>query len=278
MIPGAIVRAQSSANTAIARAQALAESGDTTAARTLVDSVLADTDPEMSTYFDALYWRGALAQSFDEGRKNFLRLVVEYPFSPLVGEALYRLAAGEVIAGDRRSAQRHLERLLRDHAGSPSGPRGAFELAKMLMTDGDVRAACAALDSALAYEPAGNIETRNQIAYSQRPCERLSNDPVEPPPSSVRSGRSGGSAAPPTAQPTPARRWSVQVAALDGKSDAAALAARLKVDGYDSRVFGSQAPYRVRIGRFATRVEATAIVAKLKAGNQVAIVVEAERP
>jgi cell division protein FtsN len=59
--------------------------------------------------------------------------------------------------------------------------------------------------------------------------------------------------------------------------DAERLSAKMKTRGYDVRVT-SERPYRVRIGRFATRAEAMALVTKLAALQITAIVTEAEKP
>ena len=52
--------------------------------------------------------------------------------------------------------------------------------------------------------------------------------------------------------------WSVQVAAVSTTAEAAALVKRLRDRGYDARVDGSAAPYRIRFGRFPTRAAASA--------------------
>jgi hypothetical protein len=52
----------------------------------------------------------------------------------------------------------------------------------------------------------------------------------------------------------------------------------LRARGYDVRVFGTESPFRIRIGRFATRAEATALAKELqtKMISRDAWVVEAE--
>jgi cell division protein FtsN len=66
------------------------------------------------------------------------------------------------------------------------------------------------------------------------------------------------------------------VAAYNARQDATSLAARLKQRGYDVRVVGDRAPYRVRIGRYATRADANAALARIRASRLTGIVVEAE--
>ena len=71
-------------------------------------------------------------------------------------------------------------------------------------------------------------------------------------------------------------QYSVQIAAYNVKSQAAAMAARLKKRGYEARVSGSSAPFRVRIGRYTTEAQATAVMRSLKAKQISGFVVKAE--
>ncbi len=70
--------------------------------------------------------------------------------------------------------------------------------------------------------------------------------------------------------------YSVQVAAYNVKSQAQAMTARLKKNGYAARVSGTAAPFRVRIGHYATQAQATAVMRSLKAKQINGFVVKAE--
>jgi len=70
--------------------------------------------------------------------------------------------------------------------------------------------------------------------------------------------------------------WSVQIAAYNVKSQAQTMAARLKKNGYEARVSGTVAPFRVRIGHYATQAQATAVMRSLKAKQINGFVVKAE--
>ena len=87
-------------------------------------------------------------------------------------------------------------------------------------------------------------------------------------------------AAPPTRSPAPsaAPGFSVQVAAFPTEGGAIKLRESLAARGYDVRVWGTEAPFRVRVGRFATRAEAAALAQELRSKMiaKDAYVVEAE--
>lgn len=73
-----------------------------------------------------------------------------------------------------------------------------------------------------------------------------------------------------------AGRFSVQVAAYQNKADADALVKRLAASDMSARTVGTKKPFRVQVGRYATRAEATAALAELKRnGQKGAFVVEA---
>lgn len=72
------------------------------------------------------------------------------------------------------------------------------------------------------------------------------------------------------------RVWSVQVAAYNVKSQAEAMVTTLKKRGYEARVDGTGAPFRVRIGKYATQSQASAVQRSLKAKQITGFVVQAE--
>jgi cell division septation protein DedD len=77
---------------------------------------------------------------------------------------------------------------------------------------------------------------------------------------------------------TPAPRgsgYSVQVAAYTHKAEADKLASSLNKRGYSARVDGSVAPFRVRIGRYATERDAEDALKKLKSKHMDGFVVRA---
>lgn len=248
------------ADSTLARITRLIAAGDRAAAHRLADSIVVATAPSAPSFPDALFVRALSAADAASAERDYLRLAVEYPLSPRAAEALLRLAQLEYSRGDRVSALRHFERLVRDHPGNASVGQASFWTARIAFDIGDVSRACQALQVARDQIPAADVETRNQIDYFAPRCTAAA--PADP-----------AAATPPAAATVP---LSIQVAAFSRKSDAQGLASRLKKRGFDVRVAGAAKPYRVRIGRYATRAEAEAALARIKQRGLTGRVVEAE--
>ena len=285
------------------RLQRLAAAGNTTDARVLADSLLASATEGSIEQADALYWRAVLSDDLAQARRDFLRLAEEFPRDPRTEDALLRLAQIELAHGERSVARRYLERLKLEHPGGRKVAQASYWLGRVLLEQGEMGGACAAL--AEAATQGTDIELANQIGYYARQCKArptigagvdsvLRADSLR-----VRQAELGGkvqvvdSARRKTeasadrehggarivgTRPAASSRqgeWSAQVAAYPSRAGAVALAAKLTRRGYETRVTSS-APFRVRIGRFATHAAATAYVEALHARNVTAIVVVAE--
>lgn len=79
-----------------------------------------------------------------------------------------------------------------------------------------------------------------------------------------------------SAAAVPGKVFTVQVAAFPKLRDAEALKEVLQQRGYEARVWGAKAPFRVRVGRYATHEEADAALARMKGSRLNGMVVEAE--
>ena len=79
----------------------------------------------------------------------------------------------------------------------------------------------------------------------------------------------------PERKTTPSPAWSVQVAAYNHLSDAEKAVSGLNGQGYNARVDGDVAPFRVRIGRYSTRGLAEEALRKIKAMYKDGFVVRA---
>lgn len=72
--------------------------------------------------------------------------------------------------------------------------------------------------------------------------------------------------------------FTVQVAAYTTQAAAAQLVEKLAQRGYVARVFGTAAPFRVRIGRYATEGQADSAAVSLKRKGIGGFVARAETP
>ena len=252
-------------DTAMARIERLVVAGDRSSARYLTDSLLATLPHESPRIADALYWRAATAPSAVDAERDYLRITVEHPYSRRAPDALLALAHLEFARGNRSAARRRFDRLLRDYPSGKHVARASLWSGRLAIEERDMVAGCATLDAGLPHIAAEDVELRNQFEYFVSQCERL---PAAPADTLV--------ATPADSAPAKDAAFSVQVAAYTAQRDATSLAAHLKQRGFDARVVGDKAPYRVRVGRYATREEASAALTKMKAARVSGLVVEAE--
>ena len=329
------------------RAQAMVNDGNAAAGRALIDSMLAVAAPGSNDYAEGVYWRAVLSATAAEAEMDYRRLVVDYPLSPRVDDALVRLAQLELARANYDGALRHLNRLAAEHPQSPMRGRAGYWTARALFDKNDTQGACAALANAMAVTAEDDAELRNQISYLNQRCAGVvlgapaavpvatetSVPLVNPPatiPASIPPVDSSVVSPTPVVQPAPApaapvaadsvrtavaippkprpqppakprdtgptvietprtirppapttasdgnKAYSVQVAAYNVKSQADAMVAKLKKSGYEARVDGSAAPFRVRIGRYATQAQAGAVQRSLKAKQIEGFVVPAD--
>jgi cell division septation protein DedD len=297
-------------DTVLRRAESMVDVGRAVAGRALVDSVLAATTPGTEAYAEALYARASLAATAGDAERDYLRLTVEYTLSPRSADALLRLAQLELARGDRTQARSHLGRLNEDHPAALSSARTNLSVARAYQELGDQPHACGALAAAQHAVASNDIELRNQIDYAARPCPPAPAEsttkvvaappavttPIAAPPPvktdttvapQVASAFSppppaAGTAAPPpkpvaAAPAAPGKgAYTVQVAAYATQAPADALAAKLTARGLPARVWGTAAPFRVRVGRYPTRTAAESAAADLKSKQITGFVTDAE--
>jgi cell division septation protein DedD len=271
-----------SLDSVFARAQRLVATGNGAAGRLLVDSVVAATPPDSGHYAAALLWRAKLATSERDAERDYRRIVVEYPLFEGSGVALLALAGIESARGDRDLAALHLERFVLENPSSAERPSAGLRLSRILFEQNRPARACAALLGTQAATPETSVELRNQVNFfvpqcravdtsaAARSAERVSMRQAAPlasnavGPAGADSGR-----VPPTASvsshASAAARFTVQVGAYDSRNEADRVATRLRGQGYEARVIGEKKPFRVHIGRYATRAAAEAFSKQLTA-------------
>ncbi len=311
------------------RAQTLINDGNASAGRALVDSMVNAASPGSNDYAEAVYWRAVLAGTASDAEMDYRRIVVDYPRSPRVEDALIRLSQLEIARANYDGALRHLNTLIADYPQSSSRARAGYWMARALFDKNDIRGGCIAIVDALSRVGENDVELRNQIAYLNQRCAgvdlapqahaasvipstpvptttppdttaRIAKPPVLPDRAVADSAKNQRVNAPaPINKPVPALPskteepltlkhpaeasktetgtvYSVQIAAYNVKSQAAVMVAKLKKKGYEARVDGTVAPFRVRIGKYATQSQASAVQRSLKAKQITGFVVQAE--
>lgn len=285
------------------RARRLVGEGSGAAGRALVDSLLGATAEGTLAHGDALYWRGALAETAVDAERDYRRVIVEYPLAYYADDALLAIAELEQARGDRAGALQHLQRFVREHPASPARGIAALGAARLAFEQRDARAGCAMVNEARASLTSGDVEIRNQLATYDGRCPALPAaratvavrqqappiPAVAPPVVTPRAEAPMGVA--PSRAPTPVvarppavkaahtpmtlRRdrsaivarvgnYTIQLAAYQTKPDADRLVAKLASRGVKARVSGTAKPFRVRLGFFGTQADAAAEVASLK--------------
>ena len=113
--------------------------------------------------------------------------------------------------------------------------------------------------------PDRNAPVRN-LAPAERPA------PAAGPPPAPAAQEPARAAAPETAPEPSGQGFAVQIAALNVRSEAEAIARRLSSKGYAAYVLspanGTPSVYRVRVGKFNTRREAESVAARLQKEEQ----------
>ena len=234
------------ADSVIARAARLAAAKDSAGARRLLDSLSTRGESPL-VRGEATYQLSLIAASAADRESVLSGLVVDQPFSPRLPVALLDLGLLELARNDRDRAATHLAQYLRTSTAPDSGRIGAaLALGRLMLERGDLPRGCAALLVGRSELPSEAIELRNQFEFSIGRCQGVDTT-ARPDPKPVAD-----------TAPAPRRTgaFTVQVAAYDTKSAANRLATKLRGQGLEARVVGTAKPFRVRVGRYATRAEA----------------------
>lgn len=207
----------SASDSVFIRARRLVSEGDGATGRALVDSMLQAAPEGTPAYGDALYWRGALAETAADAERDYRRVIVEYALSPYADDALLALAELEQARGDRAAAYQHLQRFVREHPMGPARARAGLAAARLAFEQRDVARGCAMIADARASAGSTEVELLNQIDYQGSRCPAASASATATPapstaaPSVRSSGSPTGASSPsprasntePTARPTP---------------------------------------------------------------------------
>jgi septal ring-binding cell division protein DamX len=128
--------------------------------------------------------------------------------------------------------------------------------------------------AAAAPPPADDLSYFNRLEKQNAPAEQLKAAPDRNAPvrSAAPTKEPAHAAAPETAPEPSGQGFAVQIAALNVRSEAEAIARRLSSKGYAAYVLspanGTPSVYRVRVGKFNTRREAESVAARLQKEEQ----------
>jgi hypothetical protein len=234
------------ADTAFARALQLAGDNDTLSARRMLDSIASARGTSPLVRGEAGYLLSRLAPTPADRERMLGAFIIDNPFSPRLPTALYELGMLELDRSDRDRAAVHLARFLAAAPDDSARVSVSLVLGRLLLERGEVPRGCAVLLSGRSEVPEAAIELRNQFNFSASRCQGVD--------TTAKSDQA------PSHDSLPAPRrsgaFTVQVAAYDTKSPADKLATTLRGHGLEARVVGTARPFRVRVGRYATRSEA----------------------
>ena len=268
-------------DSAIARARRLVNEGAGAVGRSVVDSVLARVTPGSPDEATILYWRATLAESWEMAQQDYLRLMLEFDGSAIAGEAMLRLAQGELARGDRAAAEQYLERLARETPEAPARAEAALWHGRLLLERGEAATACPMLRDgrarlgraardARAPREATDLVTRFEVLLIS--CANLEASATD---SGAAPAAAPTPASEPTAAPTavPALAPTVVPPAANAPAPASppvatpdAASPASPVSRPPARVTASE--WTVQLGAYATREQAAAVLRRL--GSSVA--------
>jgi SPOR domain len=263
-----------------------AQEGQGDSARSAVERLLAATSPTDSLYPEILYTQAMVAGSAADMRRHLQRVVVEYPTSPWADDALLRLVQMDYATRSFEGAARNLERLRLDHPLTPLLAQAAYWGGRTYFELKDTTRACRWLADGVATAGT-DVELQRQLGFLYQRCaaaprdvatadtargaDSASRQPAATGTTPKPATRPADSAAArvadslPQRAPTPAAKYRVQVAAVATPGAADDAATRAEELGYPAVILRERGYYKVRAGAFATRKEAQAAMAKLKA-------------
>ncbi|MDB4890575.1 MAG: Sporulation protein [Gemmatimonadetes bacterium] len=289
-------------DTLFRRARRMVGEGNGAAGRAMVDSLLKRAEEGSTAYGDALFWRGALAQTAGEAENDYRRVIVEYPLSHYADDALLAIVELEQARGDRAGALAHLQRFVREHPVSSARGIAALAAARLAFDQRDAKVGCAMITEARASAASTDVELRNQIDYFGSKCLNAATDvavaPTVPAPTNPpRDTTTKKPQATPTQKATsvPTRTASVDTVMKSSKSTGSTANAvatdtvirstrttsrSSKTAAFDSAVKAAARPapvpapvaplkgkgsYTIQLAAYGTRADAEALVKKLQA-------------
>jgi septal ring-binding cell division protein DamX len=263
-----------------------AQEGQGDSARSAVERLLEATPPTDTLYGEILYTQAMVSNTAADMRRHLQRVVVEHPTSSWADDALLRLVQMDYATRSYEAAGRNLERLRSDYPATPLLAQAAYWGGRTYFDLRDTTRACRWLADGVSRAQS-DVELQRQLGFLYQRCGNLARDttakdtttadsaarpPVARADSTPALTPASDSAARRVADSLPRQpaagkiRFRVQVAAVATPGAADDAAGKAEKLGYPAVIIRERGYYKVRVGEFATKQEAQAAVAKLKAG------------
>jgi cell division septation protein DedD len=258
----------------IESAIAMGNAGQLFAARTTIDSLAATTSESSPDYDEVIFARATLASSVLDAMLDYEKIIVELPSSSRREESLLRAAQRSLAAGDGTKALEYLHTMARDYPDDSSQAMAGYWMARALFDQRDITSACAASREALTHAKSGlptiaaKLQEQGTLSCANIATATTVDSAKPVAAASITPPRTTSSAVPGP------RLYAVQLAAFGVRKDAEAESQRLRKTGLDAFVDGDVRPFRVRVGHFKTRSEATQALRDLKKRKVSGFVVE----
>jgi hypothetical protein len=251
----------------LAEAVRLAQEGQSDSARAHVRQLLETTSPGDTLYPQILYTQAMVADNAGEMRRQLQRVAVEYSSSSWADDALLRLVQMDYATRNFEGAAHNLERLRLDYPATSLLAQAAYWAARTYFDMNNPTLACRWLADGMA-QSRDDVELQNQLSYMYQRCD-LRNDST----AQVAGRTSADSAKADSAKADSAKTrggraraaFQVQVAAIATASAAEDAARKTRALGFTTVTVKEKGLYKVRAGGFATRAEAQAAAARIKA-------------
>ena len=146
-----------------------AQEGQGDSARSAVDRLLASTPTTDSLYPEILYTQAMVANTAADMRRHLQRVVVEYPTSPWVDDGLLRLVQMDYATRSFDNAARNLERLRLDYPLTPLFGQAAYWAGRTYFDLKDTTNACRWLAEGMARAEA-DVELQRQLGFMHQRC------------------------------------------------------------------------------------------------------------
>lgn len=276
------VAAQTATSADLTAALRLAQDGRMDSARATLRRMEQATVPTDSIFPGILYSEALVSPTAEEVKRQLQRVIVEYPVSSWAAPSMIALAQLDFANGDPAAAARTLEKFRTDQGASPLFPMAAMWGARASFDAGNQPAACQWVADGL-QKGGGDAATRAELVTMSRRCgaaaaAATAGTPAAAPVATTTAPAMDSATRPPappvtgapapavaTAEPTVPAAWRIQVVAANSQDAADEMLAQAKKAGFAGIIVKEGGYFKVRLGSYASRADATAAAAKVKA-------------